>query len=577
VGDGISWQIDLDAKTGGAADTILALDRMNARVEAVDQAVDRLLGRMEKLTDRMGNDAGWSKAAANLQNLSRGTSLSAREMRDVQTACDRANREIERMGDSTATVEPLWRSVFKGELAMEALRKAAHLTFEAIRWGAGEAMRALGVAASAERVQSVFANILGPEEGKTTLDYLEKVGRMGEFTKAQLVDMSSGLLQAGLRGADFRNAIGAAADVAATSTNKIEGYAGAVAALERIYRTGRIEGRALGGLHLKSAEVESQVSKDTGLDRKTVKKRLEEGTLDAREAMASIYTVMEAKSGEHLGQLGINMANGVQSKLEKIRELPEEIFRSLVNSPGYKLFGDSLDGIADKFGPDSPAGRALRDGLGDLLGFIGKEIKDMDWNEVASGIRDVVELTKTFFGLVEKGAKLVGWVLHPFAEATRQWGDWGEQAGRWTLKRREEQNAKDVAEAFGDEPAAAETVAASDAAGQAAGDALVRGTRDAVGAHSPSEKFRDIGADCAAGFALGFAAPPPVSPPSIGALPPVANGRGGLSVGDLHLSLTVQVSGSSATPEDIAQSVGSQLPTMLLAALEQINTQAGTA
>jgi Ni,Fe-hydrogenase III small subunit len=43
------------------------------------------------------------------------------------------------------------------------------------------------------------------------------------------------------------------------------------------------------------------------------------------------------------------------------------------------------------------------------------------------------------------------------------------------------------------------------------------------------------------------------------------------------LAVTVQVPGTSATPEEITESVGQQLPSMLLAALEQLNTQAGLA
>ena len=562
MADGIRWEIDLDAKTGGAADTLQALDRMQSRAEAVGRSVDRVLGRMEKLTRGIGSDAGWSKGAMNLHALSKGSSIFGRELKDVQSACDRANREIERMGGQTAAVEPLWKSVFKGELAMEALRTTAKLAWEAIKWGAHEAEHALGTAAGEERTRGVFRNILGADDGKATLNYLDKFGGMAEFTRGQLVEMSTDLLQAGLHGADFRNAIGAAADVAATSTNKIEGYAGAVASLERIYRTGRVEGRALAGLHLKSADVEGQISKDTGLDRKTIKKRLEEGTLDAREAMASIYTVMEQKSGKQLGALGVEMADNVQTKLEKIRDIPEAIFKSLVDSHDYKMLSESLTDIIDKMGPDSPAGKALKTGLGDLLGFIGKEMKDINWGEVSTGIKDWIELTKGFVVLLEKGAKLVGMIAHPFAEAMRQWGDWGKESGEASIRSMGEENERNWDEAVG----------------QGAGDAIEKGTRDALGAHSPSSVFADIGADCAAGFALGFAAPPPVaSAPSIGSLPPLPSGRGGLTVGDLHLALTVQVPGSSATPEDIAESVGAQLPSMLLSALEQLNTQAGTA
>jgi len=579
VADGIQWQIDLDAKTGGAVEAVQALDRMQARADAVGRSVDRVLNRMEKLTRGVGNDAGWSKGAMNLQTLSKGSSVFERELKDVQKACDRANAAIERMGGTTKDVEPLWRSVFKGELAMEALRTAARLTWAAMKWGAEEASHAISTAAGEERTRGVFRNILGPDDGKATLDYLDKFGGMAEFTKGQLVEMSTGLLQAGLRGADFRNAIGAAADVAATSTNKIEGYAGAVASLERIYRTGRIEGRALAGLHLKSADVEGQIQKDTGLDRKTIKKRLEEGTLDARDAMASIYTVMEQKSGKQLGALGVEMADNVQSKLEKIRDIPEAIFKSLADSPGYARISEALDSILDAFGPGSEAGKAIREGLGELMEFVGTSIKEINWRQVGDSFKDLVEMTKEWAPVVKTVAEGIGAIAHAILLIPRLGagiGDW--LAGGSVAAPFREANQRKL-DAAGDANKRAFAEAEADTSvGHGTGEAIEKGTRDALGTHSPSTVFRDIGADCAAGFALGFAAPPPVSAaPSIGSLPPVGGGRGGLTVGDLHLAVTVQVPGTSATPEEITESVGQQLPSMLLAALEQLNTQAGLA
>lgn len=578
MADGIQWTIDLDAKTGGAAETIQAFDRIQSRAEAADRAVDRVLNRVEKLARGVGNDAGWSKGAMNLHTLTKGAQLSEREFGYVKRQTELANKELQNLGHTENTTEPLWRSVFKGQLAMEALKTTARLTWEAIKWGAHEAAHAFETAAGEERTRGVFRNVLGADDGKATLDYLDKFGGMAEFTRGQLVEMSTGLLQAGLRGADFRNAIGAAADVAATSTNKIEGYSGAVASLERIYRTGRIEGRALAGLHLKSAEVEGQVSKDTGLDRKTIKKRLEAGTLDAREAMASIYTVMEQKSGKKLGALGVEMAGNVQSKLEKIKDIPEEIFKSLVDGPGFARISEALDSILDAFGPGSEAGKAIREGLGELMEFVGTSIKEINWRQVGESFKDLVELSKEWAPVVKTIAEGIAGIAHAILLIPRMGagiGDW--LAGGSVAAPFHEANQRKL-DAMGDANERAFAEAEAENSGASVEKARIKGARDETHTHSPSADWADFGRDCAEGFALGFASPPPVaSVPSIGSLPPVGGGRGGLTVGDLHLAVTVQVPGTSATPEEITESVGQQLPSMLLAALEQLNTQAGLA
>ena len=578
MADGIQWQIDLDAKTGGASETLAALDRIQSRAEASGRAVDRVLDRVEKLARGVGNDAGWSKGAMNLQTITKGAMLSEREFGYVKRQTELANRELQNLGRVENTTEPLWRSVFKGQLALEALKTAARLTWDAFKWGAREAGNAFAAAAGEERTRGVFRNILGADEGKATLEYLEKFSGMAEFTDDQMRQMSAGLLQAGLRGADFRNAIGAAADVAATSTNKIEGYTGAVASLERIYRTGRVEGRALAGLHLKTTDVQGQISKDTGLDRKTIKKRLEEGTLDARDAMASIYTVMEQKSGKKLGALGAEMADGVQAKLEKIRDIPEEIFKSLADSPGYARMSEALSSILDAFGPGSEAGRAIREGLGELMEFVGTSIKEINWAQVGESFKELVELTKEWAPVVKAVAEGIGAIAHAILLIPRLGagiGDW--LAGGSVAAPFHEANQRKLdAAGAANERAFAE--AEAEDSGGSVEKARIKGARDETHTHSPSAAWEDFGRDCAAGFAIGFASPPPVaSVPSIGSLPPVGGGRGGLTVGDLHLAVTVQVPGTSATPEEITESVGQQLPSMLLAALEQLNTQAGLA
>jgi hypothetical protein len=503
--------------------------------------------------------------------MARKTGIAHKEMMQARLRTLELNTEIKRLEDSKPKIESTWKEMFKGELAAHAVEKGIELVVEGLRKMKEIAGEAFAAAAGSERTRAVFQNMLGKEGASETLEYLEKFSELSEFTDDALKETAASLLKVGLRGADFRNALGAAADVAAVSTNKVEGFGAAIESLSRIYRTGKVEGRALGGLGLAGVDVEKQLEKDTGLSRETIKKRLLEGTLDAKEAMASIYTVMEKKSGKQLGQLGLDMAETVQAKLEKIKDIPEEIFKSMKDSPGWAALSDAMSDVIRNFGEGSPVNKALRDGLGDLMTFIGKEIKDINWNNVKTGFQDVVELTKSFITLLEKAANIIGTLAHPFAEAMRQWGDWGRKAGQNDLKEMEDQNtaawaeeeAKDAAAGFG--------------AGQQLGSNLERGTKDALDIHSPSGVFEEIGQYSAAGFAQGFAAPAAAPVPSLGNFSPPPGGGSNFNAGGITLSPVIQVQGNSPSADEITQSIGRELPSMLLSALEQLNVQAGTA
>lgn len=524
-GDGIKWLLELDAKLDGAK----AMSRELSEV-----------GQVAKKTDEA--------------------------FRSLVLDMAEGHRSIQKHTEKT------WKEVLKGEAAWETVKKAAEIAIDTIK-------EAFGAAADAERTGKVFGNLLGKEGGAETLEDLEKFAELSEFTDDALKGMGNELLRAGLRGADFRNAIGMALDVAAEAPDKMAGAQEAIASLSKIARTGKIDNRTLGGLRLDPHAVERQLSEDLGLAPDVIKQKLEEGTLEGAKAMDSIFTVMERKTGKQLGGLGMEMADTFGARLEKVKDIPEEIFKSMKDSPGFKDMNDALGDILKNFGDGSPFGKAIRQGLSDVLSVVGKTIKDINWTEASGAIKDIVDITRMWVPLLAKAAELVGKVLHPFAEAAREIGDWGEHAGRKEIAAMGDENEKNFAEAL-----AGGDVKILKAGGVAMVQAIDEGVKEEAEIHSPSRLFERHGEMMGEGLAMGMAASRARVGDAAGVMvqPPDLSGGDwtpsrSFNAGGVTVNLAVNVGGSNSSAEDIAREVSLQAPSAILAALEQLGIQAGLA
>lgn len=674
--NGIEWLIQLDAKTGGAATTIAAMDRVQLAAEAMGKTIDRVLSRIEKPTSwnemeknaRRAMDSykasvfgGESAAVAAFRKSAEERKVAAEaekrehlvqatRNRDALLMRQRTSEWIARIEKDTERLTPKaesmwkevlhevgWKEVAKGELAVEGIKMGAELAIEAVK-KLGETMyEAVMVAGGSARTHKVFGNMLGAEAGEETLEYLAKFSEMAEFTDDALVGMGNELLRAGLRAADWRNAMAGALDVAAEAPNKMEGMQEAVASFSRIALMGKVDARTLRGLRLNPHDVEDQLAKDLGLSKKTIAKQLQEGTLEGAKAMDSIFTVMEKKTGKKLGQLGADMADEFTAKVEKIRDIPEEIFKSLRSTAGFEDIKSALDGVLEAFGEDSAFGKTAREGLSDMLKSIAREMKAIDWDNAASALSELVTLTKEWVEPLKAVAKALAGVGEFFLTLPKLGntiGDWFARKMNGNSRQLNDvkgMEAEDVLARHGVKPATidsttylntrgleawanknerewnklmAEQAAESKALGhemtagllkgvggeskaEAAGEKLAEaanaGVRKAAEIHSPSRLFREAGDLMAEGLAQGLeggqfrvqAASAAMVPASLPDMSRVQlGGGGGFTVGDITIPIVVQ-GGSQATAQDIAQEVKLQVPSAILAIFEQIVAQGG--
>lgn len=596
---GAEWLLKLDANTKGAADVIAALGKTETAADQAERMIDRALSRMDRAPKALKDAFATAKANAAQERASQQEAKRAfREAQDIKLRTLQASQQLVEMeGHHAKAAESTWKEMFKGELAAHALEKGVELAYEGVKKIGEVMLDAFKLSAKSERGGRVFENILGSKEEKAeVIEYLEKFSGLSEFTDDALKGVSAELLRVGLRGADYRNALGAIVDVAAEAPDKMEGMSEAANAFSRIQLTGRVDSRILRGLRLNPHDVEKQLAEDLKLTPATIKKRLEEGTIKGTEAMGSIFTVMERKTGKQLGEVGLGMADLVTAKLEKIADIPEEIFKSMKNTEGFKSISESLGGILEAFGPESATAQGIRDGMSQLFDAVGKTIKEINWKEVGDTIAYMVSATKDWIepltkvlGVMEK---LVGAVVS-LPKMGNAIGDWFartlnpeiDQESMMDKERRENAQRKleRLNEAAWNDP---EVKALAKQSGVDLAGAQLEGAREKTDTHSPSKVWAKFGRDQAEGLALGMESSVPrvavatdsmVPVPSLGSMGGASAGMGGFNAGGISIPMTFHVGGSGASADDIAREVSALVPSALLSALEQFAIQGGVA
>lgn len=591
-GKGIEWMIKLDAKTQGATDVIQALNKTRSAAEvagaAIDQALSKMEGHKEFKTRLAMENAGWNQAIQGAKNR-----ISAEEKlgkyimgRTAMTKLETYQLEKQHVA-SEAAKESLTAGVFKAQLLMEGLKLGAEFAVGAVK-KVGEVMwDAVKAASGAERLDKVFANMLGKDEGRKTLAWLEDFAELTEFTDDQVKPLAASLIRVGLTGPALHNAMSAAVDAASLSTDKVGGLGEAVSSLAKIARTGRVDSRTLAGLALNPHDVAEQLSKDLGMLPDVVKKKLEEGTLRGVDAMGSIFTVIEKQTGKQLGGAGLEMAKGLDARLGKLKEVPDEIFKKLKDTQGFEDISNTIARITELLSPKSPVGEKLFGALSRMVDAVGDKLKGINWEGVANSITHMLDKITALIDPLSEVAKVLGKIVDfgasKLGTLLKVAGAPATALGYITGK------------VFGDRDALIESMGEQNerawdeigrAHGYAAGKGVEAGGRLALESKSPSRVWMRIGADSAEGFALGMEDGAPrvreatatvAAAPSIGDLRGSVGSSSTLNAGGVTVEVNVNVGGSSASPEEIGREVASQVPTAILAALEQFNACAGLA
>ncbi len=476
----------------------------------------------------------------------------------------------------------------------------------------GEEM--LITASKAERTEASFKLLFGPQGGAEALEDIEAIGKNTEFAHNRIKALTQDLGKVGFGGEDLKRARAAALDIAAFSSDKEAGLSGAQGALERIKRTGRVDNRVLGGLGIGEKDFMGELAARTGHGVKQLKKELDAGKVDADTSLEALYAVITKKTGKKLGGAGADIAEGLDSTLTHLGELPERYFEKLAHSQGYEKFGEQLKHVLDQLDPDSPQGKRIFSALDDAFSSVGDLIGNVDvaeladdfktaFVEIASYVKPAVHVLEEVWDIVHKiglGLGVMGGAINDYVIKPIQAVDGAIKGTAISKAVRGSNWLHDYTpigylqdHLGGKAEAAGESVPAGlakgimsgggdvDAAGMSIGYDAEHGTRSALDSHSPSKLFESIGVDTAEGFAMGVDKGSTRMGGALEDLVPTvaASGMGGgARTITIAPSITVHVGGGGSA-NDTAQAVAAQvadiLPAALQSAIDNLAVQSG--
>lgn len=529
--ESLGFEIDIDSKLDGAKSSAEVLDRLDKTLTKLDAH----LGDHGKKVEEVGE--GHEKAGKHAKTL---------------------RHELEELNKKLKELTAFQVFEFGFEHALE----LAHELYEVVTEVGKEAILA---AAHEERIQKSFKFQLGDEEGEHVLSYLDELGKKTEFVDDETKKMGQSLIKAGFAAEDLPHAMAAIADLAAFSSDKVEGASAALEALTRIQRTGVVDNRSLKPFGIgEDALIKSLQERGQKGDVDSIKKLLSEKKIDREELLQAVYQTITSKTGKLLGAAGAELGQGLEARLHRLGNLPEQYFEKWANSPGFQVFSDRIEALFQKLDPDSPDGKrifeSLEAALNSVTGVVDKLLTPEGIDLFVSGLKSALDtvgalirglkemidlltgetLSKYFYGgknaedkLSKQNQEIAAGYLN-LANKGGQQGQVGEASLRALFYQMDEAQRSDLIAAgkakgidyakfapastksdktFGksadftagdltlDVPGADDKAFDS---GQKVAEAHLDGVRKGLDAHSPSRKMRDLGRFASIGFAEGI-------------------------------------------------------------------------
>jgi hypothetical protein len=571
--DGIQFLMQLEAKLDGATKMVRELSKSEAAIDKADAALKKAEKSTNTLGGAMGKAGGAVKsfAAGSLQHLA-----------------------------ALAT----WDGIKAGVNALADLGREL-----------------IGAAAEAERTEIAFKNMLGDSAGGELLDYLDGVAKKTEFTDGALKGFAQQLTEAGFAGEGLKNALAATLDVAARSPNKLAGAAEALGALEKIQLSGMVDKRALRALKLNPQAFFKQMGDDLGMGVDAVEKKLQAGKIKIEDVTNSVFKALAAKNKTgQLGSMGADMADTLGARIEKVKDIIPNLFEELSKSDGMKGVSGFLGRLAEAFDPASPVGQKVIGGIESVVNRLGKLLEGIDLDKWANRAVMAMEFLGGAF-------EIGGIIIDEFFRAWEDLNSLGEAIGGFIFDVEQGvtgaltwlgeffealsrfpadvlQKALEIGNALwtGIRDGLLGGVTAVTDAVSGMGDAIVGKLKGVLGISSPSKVFEGFGIMTAQGFTAGLDMSANLlegsvqsaftfEPPSLdmaggiaAALPSIevpsidvgAGARGGGAV-SLSVPITVNMGGTTSTPDEVADRIKMEVPSAIMAALEQLGLQGGYA
>mgnify|MGYP006274350601 CR=1 FL=1 len=167
---------------------------------------------------------------------------------------------------------------------------------------------------------------------------------------------------------------------------------------QKIQLKGGIGEKQLVGAGFAPREVYGTLSKELGISTAEAKKRSEEGQIDPQRLNNAIYKSIEKRQGGMLGTGGEEWGKTLPAKLARLQQLPENIFKSVLDSPGWQKLSDAIEAVLNKFDPKSETGGKIVAFITDMFtrvaGLTEKLASDEGLAKVSKVIDDIIVAVK---------------------------------------------------------------------------------------------------------------------------------------------------------------------------------------
>lgn len=358
MADGLSFVFQIDSNTPG---------------------LDDLLGKLDKA------NVSFQKSHQGLKGLDEGARRAGKGAEEAGGAFDKAVHQ---------GLEPFLKhaeKIAEFEFIREGAEKLLEFPGELIEKVKELSEEIVLAAAHEERLGRAFENALGPDVGRETAQYFEEIADKTEFTHNQIKSMGLELAKSGFQGENLKNAVAAAADLASMTENPVMGGTEAVDALKRIMTTGRIEGRALVPFGIQKGDFEKELSAETGLGVKAMRKQMEAGKIPIETTLNSLYKTITNKTNQDLGGVGTGMTDTLTSRLAHLGEKPDLFFESMKDTQGFKELSDFIGRLGEALDPNSTLGKILSGALEEAFNGLGGTLGNINLDGIVEDVAGFIK------------------------------------------------------------------------------------------------------------------------------------------------------------------------------------------
>lgn len=208
----------------------------------------------------------------------------------------------------------------------------------------------------------------------------EKFGKVSRYRAEQIKGLILPLTEIGIKDEKaLGNITAAALDIAARRNTGIGGASDVISSLTRIQLSGKVQARALIPLGIEAGAFWEDFAKGTG--KSVAQLQALQGKtkgFGAELVKVALHQIAVRQGSEALGKTALASALTLGGAMDRLKSLPDDIFRKLAGSVGIEKVHGALDGLIAAVEEQAPAAVRIFDNVfkgifGDLAGKDGAE------------------------------------------------------------------------------------------------------------------------------------------------------------------------------------------------------------